>query len=194
MPRNRSTAVPEGNSLIRHDEIGPDQPMLADIYRMIEEVFDKSDRKLDELADEMRATKQRLAGLEQVAWQPRLVMEADVPPDTKTRERTEGAAAAVQAKHGGSCFANQIDPDPMCLTGFGDDSTGPPALPCSRDDVVNGAVAPKSCLSPLGMRTLAAVGGLHPAGTTSSATRTTFDKPHLWFCPTEEINLRTSNQ
>ena len=31
---------------------------------MIEEFFDKSDRKLDKLADEMRATKQRLAGLE----------------------------------------------------------------------------------------------------------------------------------
>ena len=54
----------------------------------------------------MRATEQCLAGLEQDAWQPRLAMEADVPgnvpADKKTRERTEGAATAVQAKHGDS--------------------------------------------------------------------------------------------
>ena len=57
MPWNRSTPVPEGNGPIRHDELGPDQPTLADLYRIIEELFDKSDRKLDELADEMKATK-----------------------------------------------------------------------------------------------------------------------------------------
>ena len=93
----------------------------------------------------MRATKQCLAGLEQDDRQPRLAIEADVPSDTKTRECTEGAAAAVQAKHGDSCSANQVDPDPMCRTSFGDDSTGSPALPCSRDDTLvgNGATAPK---------------------------------------------------
>ena len=144
---------------------------------MIEELFDKSDSKLNELADEMIATKQRLAALEQVARQPRLAMEADVPSDTKAREHTEGAAAAVQAKHGDSCSANQIDPDPMCLTSFGDDSTELPALPYSRDDALidSGAGAPKSCLSPLDMRTPTAAGGLLPAGKVSTATRTTFD-------------------
>ena len=35
---------------------------------------------------------QRLASLEQNARQPRLAIEADVPADEKTRERTEGAA------------------------------------------------------------------------------------------------------
>ena len=108
-------------------------------------------------------------------------MEADVPSDTKARKRTEGAAAAVQAEHGDSCPANRIDPDPMCLTSFDDDSTGPPALPCSRDDALvgNGATPPKSCLSHLEVRTPSAAGGLLSAGTASTATRTTFDQPPL---------------
>ena len=95
-----------------------------------------------------------------------------MPSDKKTRERTEGAATAVQAKHGNSCSANWIDPDPKSSTSFGDDSTGPPALFCSRDEALvgNGAAAPKSCRFPLG-----ASGGLLPAGTTSTATRITFD-------------------
>ena len=38
---------------------------------------------------------QRLTSLEQDARQPRLAMEADGLADTKTRERTEGAATAV---------------------------------------------------------------------------------------------------
>ena len=47
----------------------------------------------------MRETKQRLSGLEQDARQPRLAMEVDMSSDTKPGERTEGAAAAVQAMH-----------------------------------------------------------------------------------------------
>ena len=50
---------------------------------------------------------QRLAKLEQDARQPLLVMEIDGPVDTKTRERTEGAAKVVQAKHGDSCTAQR---------------------------------------------------------------------------------------
>ena len=112
----------------------------------------------------MRATTDRLAGLEQVVRQPRLALEADGPSDTKARERMEDAATAVLAKHGDSCSANRVDPDPMCLTSFGDDSTGPPAHPCSRDDDVvrNGAAAPKTCLLPLEMRSSTAAGGLFP--------------------------------
>ena len=110
--------------------------------------------KMNELAEEMRATKQRLVGLEQDARQPRLAMEADVPADKKTRERTKGAATAVQAMHGDSFSANRVDLDPKRSTSFGDDFTGPPALPCSRDDALvgNGTAAPKSCLPPLEMR------------------------------------------
>ena len=62
--------------------------------------FDQQDEKLNEFMEEMRATEQRSASLEQDTRQPRLAMEADVTADEKTRERTEGAAAAVQAKHG----------------------------------------------------------------------------------------------
>ena len=136
-----------------------------------------------ELTVEMKATKQRLAGLEQDAREPRLAMEANMPSDTKTRERTEGAAAAVQAKHGDSCSANRVDPDPMCLTSFGDGSTGPLALPCSKDDALvgNGDAAPKSCFSPLEVRTPTAAGGLLSAGTAPTAMRTTFDRPPFWF-------------
>ena len=163
---------------------------------MIEKIFDRLDRKLDELADEMRATKQRFAGLGQVAPQPRLAMEADVPSDKKTRERTEGAAAAVQAKHGDSCSEKRVQDGSTSSTSFDDNVIEPPALPCSRDDALidNDVAAPKSCLSLLEMRTPTAAGGLLPAGTASTTTRTTFDQPPLWFCPTEEINSRTSNQ
>ena len=132
---------------------------------------------MDELADETIATKQRLAGLEQDIRQPRLVMEADVPSDTKTHKRMENTVA-VQAKHGDSCFANQVDPDPMCLTSFDDDSTGPPALPCTRDDALvdNGTAAPKPCLSPMEMRIPTAAGSLLPAGTVSTAIMTIFPR------------------
>ena len=126
MPRNWSEAVPESNSPgPQQKEFGSDQPTLADIYRMMEELFDKSDRKLNEHAEVMRGTDKRLASLEQDARQPRLAMEVDVPADKKTRERTEGAAKAVQAMHGDSYSANRVVPDPMCSTGFGKDSTGP---------------------------------------------------------------------
>ena len=155
--------------------------------RMFEELIDESDSKMDELAGEMRDIEQRLASLEHHARQPRLAMEADVPADKKTRERTEGAATAVEAKHGETCSANRVGPDSMCLTSFDDDSTGPPALPCPRDDALvgNGAAAPKSCLSPLEMRLPIASGGLLPAGKAPTMTRIAFYQPRLRFCPTE---------
>ena len=119
MPRNWSEAVPEGNGPVpRQEEFGSDQPTLANAYRIIEELLDESDRKLDELAEEMRATEQCLAGQEQDGRQPRLAMEADGPSNTKTRERTDGAAKVVQAMHGDSFSANRVDPDPMCSRRF----------------------------------------------------------------------------
>ena len=48
---------------------------------------------------------QRLIRLEHDARQPRLAMELDGPAETKSRERTEGAATAVQATHGDSFSA-----------------------------------------------------------------------------------------
>ena len=104
------------------------------------------------MAEDWRSMDQRLTRLEHDARQPRLAMEADRPANTKTRERTEGAATVAQAKHGDSCSADQIDPEPMCSTSFGDDCTGPPAPPCSGENALvdNGAAAPKSCFPFLG--------------------------------------------
>ena len=115
-------------------------------------------------------------------------------PADKTRERMKGAATAVQAKHGNNCSTKKVQVGRTSSTSFGVKAE-PPALPC-RDDILveNGAVAPKSCLSPLEMRTLTAAGGLLPTDKAYTATRTSFDQPSLWFCPTEAINLRTSIQ
>ena len=41
MLRNWSKAVPEGSGPVRHDEVGLDQPTLADLCQMIEEMFDR---------------------------------------------------------------------------------------------------------------------------------------------------------
>ena len=78
-----------------------------------------------------RGTSQRAPSLEQNARQSRLAMEVDEPANTKTRERTEGAATAVQAMRGDSRSADRVDSDPMCSTSSGDDCTGLPAPPCS---------------------------------------------------------------
>ena len=113
MSQSWSKAVPEGNDPISpQEELAPDQPTLADVYRLFEKSFDRhlkimknrfdqQENKLNECM-EMRATEQRSASREQDARQPSLAMEADVPADTKTRWRTESAATAVQAMHGDS--------------------------------------------------------------------------------------------
>ena len=54
MPRKWSKAVPEGNGLVPHEEVGSDQPTMADLFK---ELFDKPDRKLDALTEKMRATR-----------------------------------------------------------------------------------------------------------------------------------------
>ena len=94
---------------------------------MIKEQFEESDRKLDEFTEKMRETNRRLAGLLHGAQQSRLAMEADVKSDTKTRNRM-GDVAADRVISGDSSSA-QLDPDPMCVTRFGDDSTEPLAPP-----------------------------------------------------------------
>ena len=94
MPRKENEAVPEGNGPIpQQKELESGQPTLADVYQMIGELFDKSDRRLEKLSDEMRRIDQRLASLDRDAPQPRLAMKADVPANKKTRERTEGAVS-----------------------------------------------------------------------------------------------------
>ena len=140
--------------------------------------FDQQEKNLNELLEVTRETNQRVPGLEQDARQPRLAMKADGQADTKTRKRTEGAVKAVQATHGDSFSANRVNIDPMCSTSFGV-KVQPPVLAC-RNDVVaeNGAAAPKSCHSPLEMRSPTAAGDLLE---TSTATKIAFHQLPLWF-------------
>ena len=71
--RNWRKVIPEGNGLVhQQEEFGSDQPTLADTYRHFDEIFVRQLKlmkrhfdKLDELSEEIRATKQRLAGQEQ---------------------------------------------------------------------------------------------------------------------------------
>ena len=133
---------------------------------------------------------QHSASLEQDARQPRPAMEADGPVNTKTRERTEGAATAVQAMHGDSCTEQKVQDGPKTSTSFVMKAK-PPALPC-RDDVVveSGDAAPKSCLPSSEMRSPTAASGLVPTGKTSTATETTVNELLLQFYSTEEENSK----
>ena len=199
MPRKQDKAVPEGNDPVpQHDEVGPDQPTSADIHRLFEERLDRQLNQIkshfDEHTEKMRETRQRSAGFEHDARQPRLAMEVDVRSDTKTRKRTEDVMAD-QAKHGDNFCAKRVDAGPPMRLTSGDDFAEPPALSCRDDAMVDkGAPAPKPCLSPVDMRTLTATGGLLLAGTASTATMAIFHQLPLWFCPTEDMNSRTSIQ
>ena len=182
----------------------------------MKEAFDRWDRKLDGISDKMEeyieertSIDQRLTRLEHGARQSRLAMEANGHANTKTRERTEGAATAVQAMRGDSFSARWVEPGPSTnSTSFGVKAE-PPALPC-RDDVVveSGDAAHKSSLPSLEMRSSTAAGGLvltgeasTPTDTSSTAAKTNFNQPPLRFYTTEETdseanlkepNLRTS--
>ena len=109
--------------------------------------FDRWNRKLDEILD------RHVTSLEHGARQPRLAMEADGQADTKTRERTEGAATAVQAMRGDSFSARRVEPGPNTnSTSFGVKAE-PSALSCKDDVVVeSGAAASESSLPSMEMR------------------------------------------
>ena len=192
MPRKKSKAVLEVNGPLSQDAyvmLGGN--ILEDLRRIMSEALD---RAFDEPTENMRRANQRLVGLEQEAQQPCLAMEADVKPDTKNRKRTEGATAAEQAKHRDSCFSKRVQAGPTSSTSFG--MKAEPPAPPRKDDVLvdKGAAAPKPCLSSVKMRTLTVTGDLLPAGKASTATRMIFYQLLLWFCPTEEINPRTTIQ
>ena len=164
MLRKESEAVPEGNGPVpQQDEFGSGQPTLVDALRKIKKALKVCHRrfnKMEEYVDDLRSMGQRVGGLEPDARQPCLAMEADGPANTKTRERTESAATAVQAMHGDSFSACQVNPGSKSnSTTFGI-TAEPPAFPC-RDDVVveSGDAASKSCLPSLEMRTTTAAGG-----------------------------------
>ena len=121
--------------------------------------------------------------------------EADGHANTKTRERTEGAATAVQAMRGDGLSARWVESGPNTnSTSFGVKAE-PPALPC-RDDIVveSGDAAPKSCLPFLEMRSSTAAGGLVPTGEASIATETNFNQPPLRFYSTEEMDSEASSK
>ena len=197
----KSEAVPEGNDLAhQREEFGSGQPTLEYVYRVLEEglkkmdsYFDQMNRKLKEITDEKRSMDQHETSLEQDARQPRLTMEGDGRANTKTRERTEGAATAEQAMRADNFSARRVEPGPKTnSTSFGM-MAEPPALPC-RDDVLvkNGDVSPKSCLPLLEMRSPSAAGSLLPTGEAFTATRTTFNKPPIRFYSTEETDSKTN--
>ena len=121
MPRKESEAVPEDNGPIPQQKVfGSGEPTPVDVYRLFKgrfdrqqkimgSCFDRQEKMLDEIIMKMtRGTSQRAASLEHDAWQPRLAMETDEPANTKTRERTEGAATAVQAMRGDSFSAHRV--------------------------------------------------------------------------------------
>ena len=98
---------------------------------------------MDEISDEVRVMDQRVASLEHDARQPRLAIAADGQANTKTRERTEGDATAVQAMHGDSCSATRVDPGPKTKSASFGVKAEPPALSCRNDVLVeNDAAAP----------------------------------------------------
>ena len=78
----------------------------------MDQAFDKHFGKKTENPEEMRLEVQHVARLEPDARQPCLAMGADGSANKKTRERTEGAAEAVQAVHGDSVSASRVDPSP----------------------------------------------------------------------------------
>ena len=205
MPRKESEPVPEGNGPVpQEEEFESGEPTLADLFRLfderfdirlkiVESCFDRWDRKLDEMAKYWRNMDQCVASLEHDARQPRLAMEADRQANTKTRERTEGAAKAVQAMHGDSFPARRVDPGPKTNSTSFDVIAEAPAFPGRYDVVIeNGAGAPKSCLPSLKMRSPTAAGGLLPTGEASTATRITFNQPPLRFYSTEETDSKTN--
>ena len=65
MLRKETEAVPEGDGPVpQNEEFGSDQPMWGDLYRMMREAFDRWDKKLDEILDEMRVMDEHVTRLE----------------------------------------------------------------------------------------------------------------------------------
>ena len=191
MLRKASEAVPEGNDPVpQKEELGFGQPTMEDVYRMMKEAFDRRDKQLDEIYDEI---KKRLTRLEHRARQVHLAMEADGQADTETRERTEGAATAVQAMRGDCFSARWVKPGLKTnSTSFGVKAE-PPALPCRDDSVVEcGTAASESCLPSLEMRSSTAAGGSVPTGEASTASETTLNETPLRFCLIEETDLESN--
>ena len=176
MLRKASEAVSEGNVPIpQQEEYGSGQPTLADAYRQIKLMMSHFEEQTELL-------EKRLTRLEHGTRQPRLAMAADGPANTKTQERTEGAATVVQATRGDSCTTKQkVQDGPKTTITFGMEAE-PPDLPCREDVLIEeDATTPKSCLPSLEMRSPTAADGLVPTGEASTAMETTSNEPLLRF-------------
>ena len=183
--RKESEVVPEGSDPVhQEEEFGSGQPTPGPFQR-VDEIWG---RRIEVIT---RLLEQHLASQERDARQPRLAMDADGPANAKTRERTEGAATAVQAVHGDSFSVCRVDPGPKInSTSFGMMAEAS-VLPC-RDDVIveDSAAASKSCLPSLEMRSATAAGDLVSTGEISTATETPVNEPVLQFYSTEEENSK----
>ena len=195
MLRKESEVVSEGNGPVhQEEEFEFRQPAPVDEFREVKSLLKQRRKKLDGFNDDVkRLFEQFSARLEQDARQRRYAMEADETANTKTRERTEGAATAVQAMRGDSFSARRVEPGPNTSSTSFTVKAEPSALPC-RDDVVveSGDAAPKLCLPSLEMRSSTAAGGLVPTGETSTA-ETTVNKPLLKFYSTEKEDSKKEN-
>ena len=199
-PQKKSKAVSDSNDPVPLDTSGLlDEITMEEIRRIMSEALDKSSDKYYGLRPKYskKNINQRLAGLEHEARQPLLTAEVNVETDKKTRKRTEGATVTDRTKHNGdSSSARRVDAAPTNLTNFG--KIVEPSLAhekCVSDAMVSkGAEAQKWHLPPVEVRMLpSAAGGLLPAGTASTATKTIFHQPPLWkFFPAKEINFRTT--
>ena len=96
---------------------------------------DRWNKKLDEISDKMRKMDQNITSLEHGARQPRFAMKANGQANTKTRERPEGAATAVQAMRGDYFSASQVKPGPNTNSASFGVKAEPPAL-LSKDGLV----------------------------------------------------------
>ena len=154
--------------------------MSEALDKALDKHFDESKKSMNRMSETtakmLRATDQRLAGLENDVRQPHLTTETDIPTDKKTRKCAEDAATD-QTKHEDRCSAKRVDTGPTRTTSFGMKAE-PPAIP-GRDDVLvdKGAEAPDSCHPPVKTCTLTAADGLLSVGTTSTAMRTIFLRP-----------------
>ena len=180
MLREESEAVSEGNGPVhREEKIGFGQSALADEYREVRNLSKQQEIRLEMIT---RLLEQLSECLEHEARQSRLAMEADRPADTKTRERTEGTATAVQAMRGDAFSARRVKSGPNTnSTSFGV-KVEPPALPC-RDNVVveSRGAASESCLPSLEMHSSTAAGGVVPTCEASTAKETNFNQPPFGF-------------
>ena len=119
--------VPESNGSNPQDAcVMLGEIALEELRRTMSEAADQA---FDELMEPMRRANQRSGSFEQNARQPRLAFKTDVTKDTMTCKRVEGAAAAQRVVSEDNPSA-QVDTEPIRLTSFDEDFTGPPALPC----------------------------------------------------------------